>query len=329
MAAAKDHGVRTAKHVRAAGVVLWRLGARSGTTVREVALVHRPRYDDWSLPKGKAEPGETRHATAVRETAEETGVRPVLDRLLGEVSYTLPAAGGEGLIRKTVTYYAARQVTDVVERPGDDEVDQVRWFSQAEAADRLTYPHDRVILRRFAELDGDSRTILLVRHAKAGSRAKWSQPDELRPLSRAGRRQSAALDRLLPLFAPSRVCSAPRTRCRQTVAGTAALLGLPVHDESALSEEAYAADPERARLRLMAMLDEATTTLVCSQGGVIPGLVRPLTDAVTGGDSAGVWNATPDDAEPPSKKGSLWVLSFHPTRPVLIGSEYLSSAEHW
>ncbi|APU17173.1 MULTISPECIES: NUDIX hydrolase [Actinoalloteichus] len=319
MAAATDEDVRTTKHVRAAGVVLWRAGGGPAAE-REVALVHRPRYDDWSLPKGKAEPGETRHATAVRETTEETGIRPVLDRLLGEVSYTLPATAVDGPLRKTVTYYAARQVTDTVDRATDDEVDQVCWFPPAEAADRLTYPHDRVILRRFGELNGDSRTILLVRHAKAGSRTKWSQPDELRPLSRSGRRQAAALDGLLPLFGPDRVYSAPRTRCRQTVSQTAAALGLAVHDEPVLSEEAYADDPRRTQRRIAEMLDDSTTTLVCSQGAVIPGLVRWFAD------QAGEQAATED---PPSKKGSLWVLSFHPTRPVLLGSEYLASAEDW
>ena len=94
----------------------------------EVALVHRPRYDDWSLPKGKVEPGETLPACAVRETWEETGFRPVLGRPLGEVDYrlTAPSAGPQGghLLR------GPRRRRRV---PANDEVDELRWLRPAAA----------------------------------------------------------------------------------------------------------------------------------------------------------------------------------------------------
>lgn len=246
----------------------------------------------------------------------------MLNRLLGEVAYTLPASVPGGPLRKTVRYYAAKEVTEAAERPADDEVDQVSWFPLSEAADRLSYPHDRVILRRFAELPADTRTLLLVRHAKAGRRSDWAGPDGLRPLSEAGRRQASALSQVLPLFGPDQVFSAPRTRCRQTVEQTAAVLGLTVHDEPLLSEEEYPSDPDRTHHRLLELLSSSPTTLLCSQGAVIPGVVRWL-----GEQTADGVNPVPED--PPNKKGSLWVLSFHPTRPELMGVEHISSAEDW
>ncbi|PWS15578.1 NUDIX hydrolase, partial [Klebsiella pneumoniae] len=85
--AAAESTVRTAgETVRAAGAVLWRAGAGG----IEVAVVHRPRYDDWSLPKGKIDPGENAPRAAAREVAEETGLSCVLSRYLAEVAYSIP-----------------------------------------------------------------------------------------------------------------------------------------------------------------------------------------------------------------------------------------------
>src|SRR3954469_19311838 len=93
--------------VRAAGAVLWR---REGERI-ELALVHRPRYDDWSLPKGKVDPGETIMDTAAREILEETGFEAVLGRYLTRTEYEVPVRGGEGIVHKTVDYFAAEAVS--------------------------------------------------------------------------------------------------------------------------------------------------------------------------------------------------------------------------
>ena len=144
--------------VFAAGGVLWR-PTHGGKGV-EIALIHRPRYDDWTLPKGKRESGENLVATAVREIAEETGCSTRLGRRLSTVAYDVGAG------RKVVHYWSARWCA------GDfrvnDEVDELRWMSPADAAGGLSYKADRKVLAEFTRLPADLHTVLVVRHAKAG-----------------------------------------------------------------------------------------------------------------------------------------------------------------
>jgi 8-oxo-dGTP pyrophosphatase MutT (NUDIX family) len=129
--------------VRAAGAVVWRRGP-AGT---EVLLVHRSRYDDWSLPKGKAEPGEEAVATAVREVEEETGVRGVLGPELPTTDYV------DHRGRPKVVRYWAMEAPSGTDGTfvANDEVDGVAWLPIAEASDRLSYDRDRRVLEA---LDG-------------------------------------------------------------------------------------------------------------------------------------------------------------------------------
>jgi 8-oxo-dGTP pyrophosphatase MutT (NUDIX family) len=126
----------TAAVVEAAGGVVWR---RSPTGVVEVLLVHRPRYDDWTVPKGKLDAGEDHAAAALREVEEETGLRCALGEELATTSYT-DRKGRP----KRVRYWAMTPVG------GDftptDEVDEVRWVPVAAAAEQLTYRRDRAVL---------------------------------------------------------------------------------------------------------------------------------------------------------------------------------------
>lgn len=108
----------------------------------EVLVVHRTRYDDWSLPKGKLDPGETAVQAAVREVEEETGVRAEPKGELPELTYTV-AAGP-----KRVRWFEMTLVDgDPADREPDDEVDVARWVEQEEAARLLTYAHDVALLR--------------------------------------------------------------------------------------------------------------------------------------------------------------------------------------
>jgi 8-oxo-dGTP diphosphatase len=300
--------------IKAAGAVLWRDAGGDA----EVALVHRRRYDDWSLPKGKLDDGETIPQCAVREIAEETGYACVLGRHLRQVSYDVRG------VPKTVDYYAAEAVSGAF--VVNDEVDELRWLPVAQAPELLTYEPDRRVLAEFARLPADLSLVLLVRHAKAGKRSEWEGDDDLRPLSDAGWRQAAALRTLLPLWAPTRVHTAPRVRCADTVRGVAEDLAVEVVEEPRLSEEGYWPDPEAGLVRLLDVAADEGRAVVSSQGGVIPAVVQTL--AELGGLRL---------PEVPCKKGSVWVLAF--TRPfgswstsdapsgwpTLVSAHYLAS----
>ncbi|WP_372448879.1 NUDIX hydrolase [Saccharopolyspora endophytica] len=289
--------------VRAAGAVLWRPGDQGP----EVALVHRPRYDDWSLPKGKLDPGELPAQAAVREVAEETGFSSALGRPLAQVRYAVPTRSGESA-PKIVDYFSARLRAG--EFTPNDEVDELRWLPLEQARAELSYPHDARVLDAFDESREETATVLLVRHAKAGKRSEWSGDDALRPLSEAGRKQRDALHSLLPLFAPSRIYSAPRVRCEQTVAPVAGDGGIDIVSEPLFSEEVYSADPQAGVRALLEVAAEGGTSVVSSQGGVIPDLVARLAD------SAGLRLD-----EVASRKGSVWTLSFRPDERTDDGKE--------
>ena len=281
----------TGADVLAAGAVLWR---SAGPDV-EIALVHRPRYDDWSFPKGKLDTGETMAAGAAREVGEETGFACRLGHLLGEVRYTV--ADGHKLVR-----YWCAQALDGTFTPGE-ETDELRWLRPADAAALLSYAHDVEVLRRFTTVGLPTGTLVLVRHAKAGSRSQWDGDDDLRPLSGAGREQVDQLTGLLRLFGPDRIITAPPLRCHDTVAPVAELLGLPLTVEPLLGEEEYWSDPPTSLAWLRELGAEPAVTVACSQGEVIPDAVGQLASASTA-------RLDVDADDVPARKGSTWVLGL-------------------
>jgi 8-oxo-dGTP diphosphatase len=127
--------------VHAAGGVVWR---RGGAQI-EVALVHRPRYDDWSLPKGKLDPGESFEQAAVREVLEEIGARCELGEELPPTTYR----DNKGRL-KLVRYWLMEAET--VDFEPNDEVDELRWLPPREGAPLLSYEHDRALLAHAAEV---------------------------------------------------------------------------------------------------------------------------------------------------------------------------------
>lgn len=277
--------------IRAAGAVLWR-GTPEGV---ELALVHRPRYDDWSFPKGKLDRGESMAAAAVREVEEETGQRCRLGPALGDVHYTVP----EG--HKLVRYWAGEALGGEFEP--NSETNELRWVSPAAAAQLLTYQHDHGVLRRFTDIGPPTAVVLLVRHAKAGNRLQWDGDDDLRPLSGTGREQARHLAATLPLFGPDRIITAPPVRCRDSVGPLAEHLGLTPAEEPLFGEEGYWVDPPAGLARLLDVATKPGVTVVSSQGGVIPDVVAELIE--TSPRPLGI-----DTDDVPSKKASTWVLSF-------------------
>src|SRR5215472_9516381 len=214
--------------IQAAGAIVWRAGEEG----IETALVHRSRYDDWSLPKGKAMPGEHVLLTAVREVAEETGTRVTLGRRLATTQYL--TSGGP----KRVDYWAGRPVSPGTFIPGD-EVDALAWLPLGAAADLLSYAHDVAVLEGFAAGPADTVPVILVRHADAVGRKAWRQAghtdDLARPLSVEGEAEAQALGQILCCYAPGRVISSGAQRCVATVAPYVAWCGAMVETEPVLT----------------------------------------------------------------------------------------------
>lgn len=285
------------REIAAAGAVVWRPG---GKTV-EVALVHRPRYDDWSLPKGKLNARESIREAAWREVEEETGARVALGRFLTRTRYWV------GPDRKVVDYFAARYLSGSF--VPSDEVDELRWLPLPAAAGMLGY--DREVLTAFTALPAALTTLLLVRHAKAGSRSEWPDADELRPLSRNGVQQIDGIHATGTVCGADRVFSAPLVRCVQTVQPLADDLGVPVVEEELVSEKSYAGAPEDAVNRVLDIVGDGGVPVICSQGGVIPDLVSRLSAR----------SGRPQESHVPAKKGSVWALFFDGVR--LVAADYL------
>lgn len=212
----------------AAGTVT--LQPREGRSPR-VLIVHRPAFDDWSLPKGKLKPDEYRAVAAARETWEETGVRVHLGRPLSPIAY--PVGGGE----KVVHYWMAGAREQKRRKP-DPEVDKVAWLSPKEAMKRMTYPDEKRVVEEALDLAPVSTTpVLVVRHGKAMLRKHWSARDQARPLNSRGRKQSQAIVPLLGAYGVARLASSTSTRCMQTLKPYSKSTGIDVEGWTVLSEE--------------------------------------------------------------------------------------------
>jgi 8-oxo-dGTP diphosphatase len=283
--------------------VLWRPGRRESVT--EVAVIHRPRYDDWSLPKGKVDAGETEPVTAVRELFEETGHHVHLGRRIAAVSYPIQQG------TKKVRYWSARSVGGGF--VGSAEVDDLVWLPVSAAIKKVSYAPDRKVLRRFAKLPANTTTVLVVRHGTAGSKSRFKGDDTKRPLDKKGRAQAQALVGQLLAFGATDVYAADRVRCHQTVAPLAQELGVVICNEPTLTEEAYAKRPKDGRRRVLRIAAQDHTPVICTQGKVIPELIG--------------WWCNRDSVRPDksrNRKGSTWVLSLWAGR--LVAADHLGSA---
>jgi 8-oxo-dGTP pyrophosphatase MutT (NUDIX family)/phosphohistidine phosphatase SixA len=276
---------------RAAGGVLYR---RSSGGV-EVCLVHRPRYDDWSLPKGKLHGGELPLAAALREVEEETGAAAIPELRLLDTDYVMPDGRPKNVAYWLMSVASTGPVRDV------GEVDELAWLSLPEAAARLTYADEKAVLAEVVSVPPVTAVIAMVRHARAGERKKWAGRDELRPIDPVGAKQADRIAALLTSLRPRRLVAAPPLRCTQTLEPLAAALGAqPIVNDGAFGEpsapDGLPARVAAARARL-AELRGSERVVVCSQGKLMPYLLASLSDA--------------DDHHPfKTPKGDGWLLTW-------------------
>ncbi|MEU4561331.1 NUDIX hydrolase [Actinoplanes sp. NPDC023936] len=272
----------------------------------EICLVHRPRYDDWSLPKGKLTPGEPALLGALREVEEETGTAGIPQLRLPDVNYVLPGGRPKNVAYWLMLASSNGPVQDV------EEVDELAWLPLAAARERLTYAGERELLDHVSALPPVTAVTALVRHAHAGERKKWNGRDELRPIDPEGAKQADRIAATLTSFRPRRLVSAPPLRCSQTLEPLAAALGAqPIILDGAFAEPSDVAGlPARltaARARI-AQLRADGRVVICSQGKVMP----PLLAALHGSD----------DPEPfKTRKGDGWLLTWSGER--LLGASRL------
>ena len=225
-------------------------------------MVHRPKYDDWSVPKGKLRQGEHPLLAATREVAEETGFSGVLGRPMKEVRYLK-----DGL-PKRVRYWAMAVTGGAF--LANDEVDQLMWLPPREAQVHVLAERDAAVLREFAADPRATRAVVVVRHGSAGSRDTWQGADQDRPLDELGHAQAELLTSVLSAYGIVHAYSADTLRCLDTVGPFASRFDIPIESEPLLSESGYAAHPDAARERLMQIFSVPEPAVISTQRKVLP-----------------------------------------------------------
>lgn len=215
--------------IHAAGGVLYRDGYPDSGP--EFLVVHRNRYHDWSLPKGKLDRGESFEEGAVREIKEETGYKGKQVDYLGAVTYETNRSR-----LKLVRYWLMKAKSGSF-KP-NSEVDRVEWVGLHGAQALLTYNRDaRLVERAHALLRNPTSTrIYLVRHGNAGVRSKWQGSDKKRPLTEKGQQQSIGVAEILARHPITEIWASPALRCFETVAPVAENLGVEVQKTKLLKE---------------------------------------------------------------------------------------------
>jgi 8-oxo-dGTP diphosphatase len=272
-------------HIAAGGGLILRQHHRKGL---QVLICYRRRYDDWSLPKGKLDPGEGILGAALREVEEETGFRCAPIAHHGKVEYTLKSGTD-----KVVDYWTMEPISGSFSP--NDEIQRVKWLTLADAVEALSYKHDRRLVKDVsASWAVDHPVLYLVRHAHAGDRATYEGTDDTRrPLSVRGWAQVEGITKLLHHRGITRLITSPYVRCFETLLPLSEKLGVAIEPHGALAEEASYSD-------VADLVDEVRgeRAALCSHGNIIPAALQHL-------ERTGTQMVDPFDC----KKGSIWVAT--------------------
>ena len=262
----------------AAGALVWRV--RDGEL--QVLAVHRPRYNDWSWPKGKLSRGETLPQCAIREVAEETGKQIILGQPLPTLRYPI-GAGRQKVVRYWAAQVAGNEGRAIKARPPvktapKHEVDRVRWLTVEQAMTRITFPDDlrplEVLAEAYANDRLDTRAFVLVRHARAKRRKAWAGTDEERPLTKAGQRRARQIVPLIASFGVTHVSSSPAARCVETLQPYAKAAKLNIKTYGALTEPGHAEAPLRTAEVMINLLGKGGNRAVCVHRPTLPTIVE-------------------------------------------------------
>lgn len=241
----------------------------------ELCLVYRPKYDDWSWPKGKNEDNESHRHTAVREVGEETGYAVTLGPHIAQIEYPLENEGKKSISKsgaknnsqnnnktevvKRIHYWMMREIDEnaamrrlpafgPIKPAKPTEISNVIWLTPSKARKKLTHDSDRKVLDAFLEklhaCQTEYKTLILVRHGKAESRKSWQGSEATRPITPLGSAASYALGRELACYAPNRIVSSPWKRCVETVATFAHDSSLYIEQIAELTEDHHENKPK-------------------------------------------------------------------------------------
>ncbi|ETK35231.1 hypothetical protein MPTA5024_15330 [Microbispora sp. ATCC PTA-5024] len=260
--------------IRAAGAVVW----RGDRTAPEIALVHRPKYNDWTLPKGRIVHGEHPIAAAVREVYEETGLRVVLGRWLCSVHYEKKGWA------KRVDYWAAQAAgpADFVE---NEEVDRMSWLPLEDARDALTFERDLAVLTEFAARPVATTPIVLVRHGRlSGSGDDWQGKKKTRPLDPVGEAQAATLATVLAAYRAGALISAPSERCLQTLEPYRSANRLTIRQDKLFTDKHY--EPAGALRILLGAIAVRDRMAICGHRESLEGVVGEVCAGRYDGEAA-------------------------------------------
>jgi 8-oxo-dGTP diphosphatase len=282
--------------ILAAGAVVWRYD-KDGQVL--VLLIHRPRYDDWSIPKGKLDEGEQLIACAYREVIEETNLKVKFGPYITDVEYYV----ADGM--KKVSYWAAHAFDYAESFTPNSEADDARWVTIEDAIELATRETDKEVLGVFFKAPFDAQTLIMLRHAKALNRKDWLGEDSDRPLEQLGTLQAMRMHSLYQVYGVERIITSDAIRCYDTVEPLSRVLDIKLKVEKDVSEDSWKKDKDRAIDFAKDVIKSEETTIVCSHNPVLPRMMEKLTKKI--------------DFDYPDNKlepGEAWVI-HHKKKDVL------------